>query len=127
MRGGSIIACWAGHLLDCILTHIEKKFTQHDGYTSMPCMNTESFGSHVQQRLIAWMGYDFTLIKPLCHRSIAVHPSLPYILSSSDDMLIKLWDWEKGWTCNQIFEGHSHYVMQVVFALCTMQHGDKHC
>jgi coatomer subunit beta' len=42
-----------------------------------------------------------------------VHPSLPYILSSSDDMLIKLWDWEKGWACNQIFEGHSHYVMQV--------------
>ena len=47
----------------------------------------------------------------LC-RSIAVHPSLPYILSSSDDMLIKLWDWEKGWICTQIFEGHSHYVMQ---------------
>jgi len=42
-----------------------------------------------------------------------VHPSLPYLLSSSDDMLIKLWDWEKGWICTQIFEGHSHYVMQV--------------
>ena len=41
-----------------------------------------------------------------------MHPSLPYILSSSDDMLIKLWDWEKGWICTQIFEGHSHYVMQ---------------
>ena len=48
----------------------------------------------------------------LC-RSIAVHPSMPYLLSSSDDMLIKLWDWEKGWACTQIFEGHSHYVMQV--------------
>ena len=24
-----------------------------------------------------------------------MHPVLPYILSSSDDMLIKLWDWEK--------------------------------
>jgi coatomer subunit beta' len=46
-------------------------------------------------------------------RSVAVHPTLPYVLSSSDDMLIKLWDWEKGWTCTQIFEGHSHYVMQV--------------
>ncbi|XP_074378908.1 coatomer subunit beta'-2 isoform X2 [Apium graveolens] len=32
---------------------------------------------------------------------------------TSDDMLIKLWDWEKGWICTQIFEGHSHYVMQV--------------
>ncbi len=28
-------------------------------------------------------------------RCIAVHPVLPYILSSSDDMLIKLWDWDK--------------------------------
>lgn len=48
-------------------------------------------------------------------RSVAVHPTLPYLLSSSDDMLIKLWDWEKGWVCTQIFEGHSHYVMQVTF------------
>ena len=48
-------------------------------------------------------------------RCVAVHPSLPYLLSSSDDMLIKLWDWDKGWTCTQIFEGHSHYVMQVGF------------
>ncbi|KAL8153116.1 hypothetical protein V2J09_010876 [Rumex salicifolius] len=48
-------------------------------------------------------------------RCVAVHPTLPYVLSSSDDMLIKLWDWDKGWTCTQIFEGHSHYVMQVTF------------
>ena len=46
-------------------------------------------------------------------RSLAVHPSLPYLLSCSDDMLIKLWDWDKGWACTQIFEGHVHYVMQV--------------
>ncbi|KAK4784753.1 hypothetical protein SAY86_019121 [Trapa natans] len=48
-------------------------------------------------------------------RCVAVHPTLPYVLSSSDDMLIKLWDWEKGWVCTQVFEGHSHYVMQVTF------------
>lgn len=47
-------------------------------------------------------------------RSIAVHPTQPYILTSSDDMLIKLWDWEKKWTCTQVFEGHTHYVMQIV-------------
>ncbi|GFO05733.1 coatomer subunit beta' [Plakobranchus ocellatus] len=47
-------------------------------------------------------------------RSIAVHPTQPYILTSSDDMLIKLWDWEKKWMCTQVFEGHSHYVMQIV-------------
>ncbi|CAL8372284.1 coatomer subunit beta' [Gadus morhua] len=48
-------------------------------------------------------------------RCIAVHPTQPYILSSSDDMTIKLWDWDRKWTCSQVFEGHTHYVMQVVF------------
>lgn len=28
-------------------------------------------------------------------------------------MLIKLWNWEKAWACQQVFEGHSHYVMQI--------------
>lgn len=35
-------------------------------------------------------------------------------LSLTDDMLIKLWDWEKKWSCSQVFEGHTHYVMQIV-------------
>uniref|UniRef100_A0A672H5A5 Coatomer subunit beta' n=1 Tax=Salarias fasciatus TaxID=181472 RepID=A0A672H5A5_SALFA len=47
-------------------------------------------------------------------RCIAVHPTQPYILTSSDDMLIKLWDWDKKWICSQVFEGHTHYVMQIV-------------
>ncbi|RVE64372.1 hypothetical protein OJAV_G00125350 [Oryzias javanicus] len=47
-------------------------------------------------------------------RCIAVHPAQPYILTSSDDMLIKLWDWERKWLCSQVFEGHTHYVMQIV-------------
>ncbi|XP_026280347.1 coatomer subunit beta' [Frankliniella occidentalis] len=48
-------------------------------------------------------------------RCIIVHPSQPYILTGSDDMLIKLWNWEKQWACQQVFEGHTHYVMQIVF------------
>ena len=28
-------------------------------------------------------------------RTVEVHPTLPYILSSSDDMSVKLWDWDK--------------------------------
>ncbi|KAJ0183581.1 hypothetical protein K1T71_000004 [Dendrolimus kikuchii] len=47
-------------------------------------------------------------------RSIAVHPTQPYILTSSDDLLIKLWNWERNWACQQVFEGHTHYVMQIV-------------
>ncbi|XP_042342346.1 coatomer subunit beta'-like isoform X2 [Plectropomus leopardus] len=47
-------------------------------------------------------------------RCIVVHPTQPYILTSSDDMLIKLWDWDRKWSCSQVFEGHTHYVMQIV-------------
>lgn len=32
-------------------------------------------------------------------RGIAVHASQPLVLTCSDDMTIKLWDWEKGWKC----------------------------
>ncbi len=35
-------------------------------------------------------------------RSIAVHPTQPLVLSCGDDMLIKLWDWEKKWQCMQV-------------------------
>ncbi|OIW15850.1 hypothetical protein TanjilG_04385 [Lupinus angustifolius] len=46
-------------------------------------------------------------------RSLVVHPSLPYVLSASDDQVIKLWDWSNDWASHRTFEGHSHYVMQV--------------
>ena len=47
-------------------------------------------------------------------RCIVVHPTQPYLLTSSDDMLIKLWNWDRQWACQQVFEGHTHYVMQIV-------------
>ncbi len=62
-------------------------------------------------------------------RSIAIHPTQSYILTSSgmcrflyidycedcfvDDMTIKLWDWDAKWALKQTFEGHIHYVMQI--------------
>ena len=48
-------------------------------------------------------------------RAISVHPTKPLVLSASDDMSIKMWDWEQGWKNIQTFEGHSHYVMAVAF------------
>jgi len=47
-------------------------------------------------------------------RCLQVHPTQPYVISSSDDMSIKLWDWDKKWQCVQVFEGHTHYVMQIM-------------
>ena len=48
-------------------------------------------------------------------RSVAVHPTLPCVISASDDNVVKLWNWRKGWACTDVFEGHTHYVMQVAF------------
>lgn len=46
---------------------------------------------------------------------LAVHPTQPYVLSSSNDQLIKLWDWQNGWKCTKKFEGHKDIVWQVMF------------
>jgi len=54
------------------------------------------------------------LIDALIDRSLAVHPTQPFLLTSCDDMLVKMWDWDSKWTCKQQFEGHTHYVMQVI-------------
>ncbi|CAR30176.1 coatomer subunit beta' [Lachancea thermotolerans CBS 6340] len=48
-------------------------------------------------------------------RSIAVHPTRPYVLSASDDLTMKFWNWEKNWSLEQTFEGHEHFVMGVAF------------
>ncbi|GMH14266.1 hypothetical protein Nepgr_016107 [Nepenthes gracilis] len=48
-------------------------------------------------------------------RCVVVHPTLPFVLSASDDHSVRLWDWANGWSCARTFEGHSHYVMQVAF------------
>lgn len=46
-------------------------------------------------------------------RSLAVHPHQPYVISCSDDMTIRVWDWERNWAEKIILEGHTHYIMQV--------------
>lgn len=46
-------------------------------------------------------------------RSVIAHPNLPYLLTSSDDCFIKLWNWENNWEEFRVYEGHAHYVMQI--------------
>ncbi|XP_037467492.1 uncharacterized protein LOC119339605 [Triticum dicoccoides] len=51
---------------------------------------------------------------PRAFCSLAVHPTQPYVLSGCHTQ-IKLWDWDQGWNCIQIFEEHSGQVCDMVF------------
>jgi coatomer subunit beta' len=46
-------------------------------------------------------------------RCIAIHPTQSFVLTGSDDMTIKLWNWDQEWKCTRVFEGHAHYVMSL--------------
>lgn len=48
-------------------------------------------------------------------RSIAVHDQLTIVLTCSDDMTIRQWDWSRGWALQMTYEGHSYYCMAVTF------------
>ncbi|KZT37143.1 Coatomer, beta' subunit [Sistotremastrum suecicum HHB10207 ss-3] len=46
-------------------------------------------------------------------RCLTVHPTASIVLTGCDDMTIKAWDWEKNWRCIQLYEGHTHYIMNI--------------
>jgi len=48
-------------------------------------------------------------------RSVEVHSTSTYLLTASDDMMIKQWDMENDFALTHQIVGHSHYVMQVKF------------
>ncbi|KNZ72668.1 Coatomer subunit beta', partial [Termitomyces sp. J132] len=48
-------------------------------------------------------------------RCLTVHPTASIVLTGSDDMTIKAWDWEKNWKNIQVYEGHTHYIMNLAF------------
>lgn len=72
-------------------------------------MHVRVFNYQTHEKVVAFEAH------PDYIRHLAVHPSQPYVLTTSDDMTIKMWDWEKGWKNVMVFEGHSHFVMQVAF------------
>ncbi|OEL21347.1 hypothetical protein BAE44_0017633, partial [Dichanthelium oligosanthes] len=50
--------------------------------------------------------------------ALAVHPTLPYLLSSSRFNLIKLWDWDQGWICTRKFSseiGRNYDTSEITF------------
>ncbi|PAA65657.1 hypothetical protein BOX15_Mlig008776g2, partial [Macrostomum lignano] len=94
----------------CELPVRSAKFVSRKNWviTGSDDMQLRVFNYNTLERLHNWEAHSDYI------RSIAVHPTQPFVLSSSDDMLIKLWDWDKRWACAQTFEGHTHYVMQIV-------------
>ncbi|KIY50151.1 coatomer protein [Fistulina hepatica ATCC 64428] len=48
-------------------------------------------------------------------RCLTVHPTASIVFTGSDDMTIKAWDWDKGWKNIQVYEGHTHYIMNLAF------------
>lgn len=72
-------------------------------------MHLRVFNYNTHEKVNAWEAHTDYI------RCVVVHPSQSFVLSSADDMLIKLWDWEKNWKCMMTFEGHTHYVMSIAF------------
>lgn len=48
-------------------------------------------------------------------RYLLVHPSQPYLLSSSDDSTIKIWDMDNSFSLVRTLDDHVHYVMMLSF------------
>ncbi len=46
-------------------------------------------------------------------RALLVHSNLSYVLSCSDDLSIKIWDWEKNWAEVKTYDDHEHYIMDM--------------
>ncbi len=95
-RGG-VASCTADSLMRCVW------------YVVLQDMRIRVFNYNTMEKVKEFEAHTDYI------RCLAVHPTLPLLLSSSDDMFIKLWDWEKNWDCLQVFDGHTHYVMQVEF------------
>ncbi|KAG8783052.1 hypothetical protein FRC12_020155 [Ceratobasidium sp. 428] len=66
-----------------------------------------AFNYNTHEKVIAFEAH------PDYIRCLTVHPTASLVLTGSDDMTIKAWDWDKGWKCVQVYEGHTHYIMNI--------------
>ncbi|KAF8498938.1 coatomer beta [Hysterangium stoloniferum] len=66
-----------------------------------------AFNYNTHEKVIAFEAH------PDYIRCLTVHPTSSIVLTGSDDMTIKAWDWEKQWKCIQVYEGHTHYIMNL--------------
>jgi coatomer subunit beta' len=48
-------------------------------------------------------------------RAIIVHPTEPYVITSSDDAKIKIWNYEKDFYLVRTLDEHKHFVMALAF------------
>lgn len=48
-------------------------------------------------------------------RSIIVHPTQPYIISSSDQAKIKIWNFQNSFNQVSVLSEHKHFVMALAF------------
>jgi coatomer subunit beta' len=64
-------------------------------------------------------------------RCLTMHPTASIMLTGSDNMTIKAWDWDEQWKCIQVcyrvlcysqphnscqvYKGHMHYIMNITF------------
>ncbi len=67
----------------------------------------ERYNYNTLDKVSAWEAHQDYI------RAVAVHPTQPFLLSSSDDMLIKLWDWDK------VFCVESKHVFVLIFLFRT--------
>ena len=68
-------------------------------------LNIRVYNYNTLEKIKTWEAHqDFI-------RNMIVHPSLPLVISCSDDNSIISWNWEKNWNEAQKFIGHNHYVM----------------
>jgi coatomer subunit beta' len=80
----------------------------HSFVTASDDMKIRVFHDKTMKQIAEWEAHTDYI------RSLDVHPTLPFLLSSSDDMSIKCWDMEYNYACHQVMkEHHVHYIMQV--------------